>query len=541
MAVKIQIKRGTKAGLPALSPGEYGLATDTGELFIGGANGNIQVATLGSDGKIPGGNLDLSGYVPTTRKINNKALSADVTLAAGDVGAVPTSRTVNGKALSSNIILTASDVGLSNSINLSEVTATMPSSANWFDVAYGGGKFVAITQDNNKAAYSTDGLNWSATTLPSSIEWRSVTYGNGKFIAVADNSAVAAYSTDGINWDTLTLPRSLYARCITYGGGRFVITCSNNLVAYSVNGTDWEVATMPSNGQWNSVTYGNGKFVAVAFNSNKAAYSTDGINWTAATLPSSDQWKTIAYGNGKFVTTCGTGRSVAYSTDGASWTAVSISSYVANWSKIVYGDGKFVILAYGSNKALYSTNGADWVQTTLPSTLYTRSATYGNGKFVVTTNNNSTAYSTDGINWHNTYPVLVNPAGTNVTDKVAQALGSVKVETGEYTGTNTYGESNPTVLSFSGKPFLVLVLAHQDSSENITYFNPGNGCWGNDSLFWVSGTDKTKVGQSSSSGTVTFIAAGNTLSFYASSAQTQMNASNYKYRYAALTQAGGDT
>ena len=111
MAVKIQIKRGTKAGLPALSPGEYGLATDTGELFIGGANGNIQVATLGSDGKIPGGNLDLSGYVPTTRKINNKALSADVTLAAGDVGAVPTSRKVNGKALSADVSLTASDVG----------------------------------------------------------------------------------------------------------------------------------------------------------------------------------------------------------------------------------------------------------------------------------------------------------------------------------------------------------------------------------------------------------------------------------------------
>ena len=111
MAVKIQIKRGTKAGLPTLSPGEYGLATDTGELFIGGANGNIQVATLGSDGKIPGGNLDLSGYVPTTRKINNKALSADVTLAAGDVGAVPTSRKVNNKALSADISLTASDVG----------------------------------------------------------------------------------------------------------------------------------------------------------------------------------------------------------------------------------------------------------------------------------------------------------------------------------------------------------------------------------------------------------------------------------------------
>ena len=53
MAVKIQIRRGTKAGLPTLAPGEYGLAIDTGELFIGGESGNLQVAVLGSDGKVP--------------------------------------------------------------------------------------------------------------------------------------------------------------------------------------------------------------------------------------------------------------------------------------------------------------------------------------------------------------------------------------------------------------------------------------------------------------------------------------------------------
>nr|DAW42826.1 MAG TPA: tail protein [Caudoviricetes sp.] len=57
MAVKIQVKRGTKAGLPALAPGEYGLATDTGELFIGGPDGNIQVAVLGSDHKLPSDQL----------------------------------------------------------------------------------------------------------------------------------------------------------------------------------------------------------------------------------------------------------------------------------------------------------------------------------------------------------------------------------------------------------------------------------------------------------------------------------------------------
>ena len=84
------------------------------------------------------------GAVPTSRTVNNKPLSSNITLTAGDVGAdaagaantvqsnltshinnksnphgvtaaqagaVPTSRTVNGKALSSNISLSASDVG----------------------------------------------------------------------------------------------------------------------------------------------------------------------------------------------------------------------------------------------------------------------------------------------------------------------------------------------------------------------------------------------------------------------------------------------
>lgn len=48
--------------------------------------------------------------VPNTRTVNNKALSADISLSAADVGAVPTTRTINGKALSSNVTLVATDV-----------------------------------------------------------------------------------------------------------------------------------------------------------------------------------------------------------------------------------------------------------------------------------------------------------------------------------------------------------------------------------------------------------------------------------------------
>lgn len=63
------------------------------------------------------------GAVPTSRTVNGKALTSNITLNAADVGAlpssttlaslggVPTSRQVNGKALTGNITLTSSDVG----------------------------------------------------------------------------------------------------------------------------------------------------------------------------------------------------------------------------------------------------------------------------------------------------------------------------------------------------------------------------------------------------------------------------------------------
>lgn len=45
MANKIQFKRGLKQKLPTLALGEPGLCTDTNEIFVGGSNGNIGLAT----------------------------------------------------------------------------------------------------------------------------------------------------------------------------------------------------------------------------------------------------------------------------------------------------------------------------------------------------------------------------------------------------------------------------------------------------------------------------------------------------------------
>lgn len=57
MAVKIQVRREAGPAFRPLPPANMGLTTDTKELFIGGPDGNLQVPVLGSDGKVPAGQL----------------------------------------------------------------------------------------------------------------------------------------------------------------------------------------------------------------------------------------------------------------------------------------------------------------------------------------------------------------------------------------------------------------------------------------------------------------------------------------------------
>ena len=109
MAVKIQIKRGSKAGLPALAPGEYGLATDTAELFVGGSSGNLQIPVLDSTGKVPSSQLPEMDYDPAgSAEAVQASLTAHVndednphSTTAEQVGAVP----VTGGTLQGDLII----------------------------------------------------------------------------------------------------------------------------------------------------------------------------------------------------------------------------------------------------------------------------------------------------------------------------------------------------------------------------------------------------------------------------------------------------
>lgn len=82
-------------------------------------------------------NSALSGYVPTSRKINGKALTADITLSASDVSALPSSTTINDlttaaqqNALNSGATTTNIGQIATNTSAISTINGKIPSQAS---------------------------------------------------------------------------------------------------------------------------------------------------------------------------------------------------------------------------------------------------------------------------------------------------------------------------------------------------------------------------------------------------------------------------
>lgn len=107
-------------------------------------------------------------------------------------------------------------------------SATYPDSASDLNcgLTYGNGKFVSVYREN--VYYSTNGVNWITTTIPLSNA-AYIAYGGGKFVAVSMFYDEFAYSTDGIQWIAGEMPYNSpgphgnsYWEGITYGMNKFI-------------------------------------------------------------------------------------------------------------------------------------------------------------------------------------------------------------------------------------------------------------------------------------------------------------------------------
>jgi hypothetical protein len=71
----------------------------------------------------------------------------------------------------------------------------LPSTAiNWRKVSYGNGIFVAPILTNG-FGYSNNGIDWQVSPMPSSNDWIPIGFGGGKFVALTNNTNIAAYTT----------------------------------------------------------------------------------------------------------------------------------------------------------------------------------------------------------------------------------------------------------------------------------------------------------------------------------------------------------
>jgi hypothetical protein len=258
-------------------------------------------------------------------------------------------------------------------------TTAMPtpfgtSNNQMYAVAFGNGIFIAIGRQG--MASSPDSRTWTkiATSNPSNLA-----FGGGRWVAVG-GAGGTAYSTDnGSTWTnvsagdvfgTSTAANRSGIFSVAYGNNRWVIGGDGGRMATSSNGTSWTAVantTFPSGGQnyeINDIAYANNRWVAVG--ARGMAYSTDGANWTSVTTAvravvfqggSSINVGGVAFGSagnagGRFVAVGGDGR-IGYSTDGAAWTAVAnttIWQYTNDRNQTVqayiravaYGSGRFV-------------------------------------------------------------------------------------------------------------------------------------------------------------------------------------------------------
>ena len=280
------------------------------------------------------------------------------------------------------------------------------------------GKFLAVGAGTN-GAVSVDGATWTAEVLPvlaagnySSIasglqDDGSSTYQPSAVVIVADGDNAVAYSADADTWGTSSLPspsfditgstRIAYGNVVGTNTNRFVVISSTDTdVSYSDNGgVTWTITGSPvldSTG-YDAITYGGGKFVAVRSGTTNAMYSADGETWTGVTLPGTlDAASDVVYGNGKFVALGGT-NGIMYSLDGVTWVENALTlPLTATERKLAYGQGMFIITSDDTDEIQYSTDGLYWQSYTLSTTITGgyNAAVFGNpartGKFVILPN-----------------------------------------------------------------------------------------------------------------------------------------------------------
>jgi len=291
-----------------------------------------------------------------------------------------------------------------SSAGITWTSRTSAADNQWFSVTYGKGIFVAVSSGGGAQGVMTspDGITWTSHASAAANAWWGLAYGNGMFVAVAYSGTGNRVMTspDGITWTSRNAAAENSWLAVTYGDGLFVAVAETgvgNRVMTSPNGINWTIRASAADNQWGAITYGNGMFVAASSSGtgNRIMTSPDGITWTSHSSAVDGSWYGLAYGNGLFVAMAlvdTVGTLVVTSPDGINWTARA-TPLDHGWIRVGYGNGLFVALGFNATDGARISTSPDGITWTTRSSVTGdgtwRAITYGNGRFVATTNSGS--------------------------------------------------------------------------------------------------------------------------------------------------------
>lgn len=267
-----------------------------------------------------------------------------------------------------------------------------PAANQWMAVAYGAGKFVAVSNTGtSRVMTSTDGTSWTlqASAVAAAGNWTNVQYNNGKFIALGSSTGTHRVMTspDGITWTAGTLAAYNWDGT-AYGASKHVALNANTpTTAYtSTDGLTWSTTAGIPSGNWSDIAFGNGRFAAGAISgTNRMMYSSNGTSWTVSTLTngSFSGISDVIYAGGKFVASANSStNNVLTSLDGITWTGVTVPELGVGSSLLALEYTGSIYVGVGNNRIMTSTDGISWTNRTSPEANPWRSVAYGNGKLV---------------------------------------------------------------------------------------------------------------------------------------------------------------
>ena len=358
---------------------------------------------------------------------------------------------------------------------------TLPSTvASWADIAYGNSYWAALgtttTGSNSIVAYSnSNGAGWRTSSLPTNSNWSKITYGNGTFVAISSDNNRAAYSTNqGLTWTGTNLPSSTAITLtgspvisttqskfgissLYLDGSSYITVASDSRFAYNNEDFTVEFFWRPTSTSSQQIlidqrSAGNDAAVYLEMNAsgNIRLFVNNAYQITSSVACSAGAWNHVAlsrasgvtrlFVNGTLTPTTYTDANVYAARQiriGASWTGGTLATGYIDEVRVSRGVSRYtttftppqVIFATDANTMLLmhldNVNGS----TAIGSFTGTWVAlTYGAGLFVAVNNNGQTAWSPDGITWNlSTLPT------SNTTLAGATIIGGA----GQFTCTTT--------------------------------------------------------------------------------------------------------